>query len=98
MAESFLVDFELLGCEGLRHPWICHSKNPDRATRTSLGLRCGLQVSRILHSNEYTVCLFDHYSCIFSVDYVYFLKRILKYYCLLKFNLVADHCIYQPKE
>lgn len=39
MAESFLVDFELFGCEGLRHPWICHSKNPDRATRTSLGLR-----------------------------------------------------------
>lgn len=57
MAESFLVDFELLGCEGLRHPWICYSKNPDRATRTSLGLRCGLQVSRILHSNEQTVCL-----------------------------------------
>lgn len=57
MAESFLVDFELLGCEGLRHPWICYSKNPDRATRTSLGLRHGLQVSRILHSNEQTVCL-----------------------------------------
>lgn len=57
MAESFLVDFELLGCEGLRHPWICHSKNPDRATRTSLGLRRGLQVSRIFHSNEQTVCL-----------------------------------------
>lgn len=52
MAESFLVDFELFGCEGLRHPWICYSKNPDRATRTSLGLRRGLQVSRILHSNE----------------------------------------------
>lgn len=57
MAESFLVDFELFGCEGLRHPWICYSKNPDRATRTSLGLRRGLQVSRILHSNEHTVCL-----------------------------------------
>lgn len=57
MAESFLVDFELLGCERLRHPWICYSKNPDRATRTSLGLRCGLQVSRILHSYEQTVCL-----------------------------------------
>lgn len=57
MAESFLVDFELFGCEGLRHPWICHSKNPDRATRTSLGLRRGLQVSRILHCNEQTVCL-----------------------------------------
>lgn len=57
MAESFLVDFELLGCEGLRHPWICYSKNPDRATRTSLGLRRGLQVSRIFHSNEQTVCL-----------------------------------------
>lgn len=57
MAESFLVDFELFGCEGLRHPWICYSKNPDRATCTSLGLRRGLQVSRILHSNEHTVCL-----------------------------------------
>lgn len=58
MAESFLVDFELFGCEGLRHPWICHSKNPDRATRTSLGLRCGLQVSQFsILMNTLFVCL-----------------------------------------